>query len=284
VLPAAATFGAIPGSPNPVFFRLWDGIRQIGAFPISANPTELEAGIRLEFEPVAVGKYVPKDYWIFRVRAAGVGNPTVLINSEPPHGIHYVRVPLAEVTWNAAQDVTLAGGGIEDCRDPFQPLTRFSTCCTYRVGDGLKSHGNFTSIQAAINALPAAGGEICVLPGVYTEMVEIVNRRGIRIHGCGPRSRIVAPAPVGNAAALPAIRVTDSRGIRIDSLAIVARPDAAGVSLNSTGFDAAPGMPLNRFPSCATSSCSISKSPPRAAPPLRPATGSSSRSPAATSA
>ncbi|PYV17187.1 MAG: hypothetical protein DMG07_06390 [Acidobacteria bacterium] len=248
VLPAAPTFGAIPVSPNPVFFRLWDGIRPIAGFPISATPAVLDNGIRLEFEAAATGKYVPKDYWVFIVRAAGVGNPQVLVNSEPPLGIHYARVPLAEVTWNAAQDVTLASGGIEDCREPFQPLTRLSTCCTYRVGDGVHSHGQFTSIQAAINALPASGGEICVLPGVYTEAVEILKRRSIRLHGCGARSRIVAPAPVGNAAPLPALHVRDSRGIRIDSLAAEAQPQGVGVLLDNTGFDLAPGMPQNRVP------------------------------------
>jgi hypothetical protein len=248
VLPAAPTFGAMPTSPDPVFFRLWDGIRQIAAFPISAAPVELEAGIRLEFDPVAPGVYAPRDYWLFTVRASGVGNPQVLINSEPPAGIHYVRVPLAEVTWNAGLDVTFAGGGIEDCRDPFHPLTRLSTCCTYRVGDGVTSHGHFTSIQAAINALPAGGGDICVLPGVYTEAVEIANRRGIRVHGCGGRSRIVAPAPAAGGTPRPAIRITDSRGIKIDSLAVVAHPDAAGISLDSTGFDSAPGLPQNRVP------------------------------------
>jgi Family of unknown function (DUF6519) len=35
VLPGAATFGAIPPSPNPIFFRLWDGIKTMAAFPIA---------------------------------------------------------------------------------------------------------------------------------------------------------------------------------------------------------------------------------------------------------
>lgn len=248
VLPAAPTFGALPTSPGPVFFRLWDGIRPIAAFPAGGVPVELELGIRLEFDAVGAGLYTPRDYWFFTVRAAGVGNPQVLINSEPPSGIHYVRVPLAELTWNAALVVTVPAGEIEDCREPFHPLTRVSTCCTYRVGDGIKSYGHFTSIQAAVNALPASGGEICVLPGVYTEAVEIRSRRGVRIHGCGPGSRVVAPAPAGGGTPRPAILIVDSRGIKIDSLGVVANADAPAIALDSTGFDFAPNMPGNRVP------------------------------------
>jgi hypothetical protein len=116
-----------------------------------------------------------------------------------------------------------------------------SSCCTYRVGDGISSHGHFTSIQAAVNALPASGGEICVMPGVYRESVEIVNRRGIRIHGCGPRSRVVARRG-------PAFHILDSRDITLDSLAIVAHLDAQGIFGESSGFDFAVGMPQNRVP------------------------------------
>ena len=239
VLPATATFGAIPSSPNPVFFRLWDGIKSIATFPISATPVELEDGIRLEFDAVVGSTFTSRDYWTFSVRAGGIGNPDVLINSEPPQGILHHRVPLGVITWNATRDVTEASGGISDCREPFHPLTGITGCCTYRVGDGVQSHGNFTSIQAAINALPAAGGEVCILPGTYTEFVVIQGRRNIRMHGCGPRSRIIAPAPQPNAPnTLPAIHVTDSRGIYIDSLAVEAQPQGPAILLDNAGSNA----------------------------------------------
>jgi len=248
VLPAAATFGTIPTSPNPVFFRLWDGIKTMAAFPIAVNPAELEDGIRLEFDAAAPGKYVPKDHWNFAVRAAGVGNPQTLIDSESPQGIVHHRVALGVITWDPAKDVTASSGGISDCRDPFQPLTRISTCCTYRVGDGINSHGDFKSVQAAINALPSSGGEVCILPGTYNEYVVIQNRTGIRMHGCGPRSRIVALPQPNDPNPLPAIHVTDSSGICIDSLAVEAQPLGAGILLDNTGFAAAVLLPGGRIP------------------------------------
>jgi len=249
VLPAVATFGAIPSSPPPpadprtVFFRLWDGIKPISAF-VAAK--ELEDGIILQFDPAAAANYSARDYWTFQVRAGGVGNPLTLIDTKPPQGIVHHRVPLGVITWNAALDVTAAAGGISDCRDPFQPLTRISSCCTYRVGDGIESHGEFKTIQAAVNALPASGGEICVLPGTYRESVFINGRRDIRMHGCGPRSRIIAPLQRNTA--LPGIHVRDSRGICIDSLAVEAQPLGPGILLDNTGSDAAVLLPGGQIP------------------------------------
>ena len=137
--------------------------------------------------PLLQVKYSPRDYWTFAARAGEIPNPPTLINNQPPQGIHYHRAPLAELTWTSN---SISGVNIEDCRRVFQPLTKVATCCTYRVGDGVKSHGDFTSIQEAINHLPAAGGEICVLPGNYQENVRILGRRNITIKGCGVRSRV----------------------------------------------------------------------------------------------
>jgi hypothetical protein len=244
VLPAAATFGTIPSSPASVFFRLWDGLKTMAGFPVSANPVELEDGIRLEFEAAATGKYAPRDYWTFPVRAAGVGNPQVLVDSRPPEGIHHHRVALGVITWNAGKDATSDAGEISDCRDPFNPLTRMSSCCTVRVGDGVSSHGNYKTIQAAVNALPASGGEVCVLPGTYREHVVIKGRVNIRIHGCGPRSRIVGstrdiPQPV--------ILIQNSRGIRIDSLAIEAEPRGQGILLDDSASEETRLLATNRI-------------------------------------
>ena len=251
VLNPVATFGAIPSSPpapappKTVFFRLWDGLRPISAFVAS---TELEDGIFLRFDPAAGANYSPRCYWSFQVRAGGVPNPDTLIDTKPPEGIHHHRVPLGVITWTAALTATASDGDISDCRDPFQPLTRASSCCTYRVGDGVQSHGDFTSINAAIQALPADGGEICILPGVYHEHVIIKNRRNIRMHGCGPRSLIVAPQQPNALVPAAAIHVLDSRGIHIDSLGIEAQPLGQGILLNNTGFDPAVLMPGGKLP------------------------------------
>ena len=72
---AAAAFGAYPAAAGTVFFRLWDGISPVSAFPISATPVQLENGILLQFDADGAGKYLPGDYWIFPVRAQGIANP-----------------------------------------------------------------------------------------------------------------------------------------------------------------------------------------------------------------
>jgi len=231
ILPAVPTFGAVPAGANPVFFRLWNDIRAIADFPASANPTELVDGIRLEFESDAAGKYVPEDYWTFPVRAGGIGNPEVLVDSAPPEGIHYHRVPIAVLSWDGTAELTPAKGTIEDCRRVFHPLTRLGTCCTFRVGDGLISHGDFASIQAAIDALPPEGGKICVLPGTYLENILIDGRRNIVVSGCGRRSKLAPPPRPRRAAADPAIHVRNSRSVGIEHLALAADLDGIGVLL-----------------------------------------------------
>lgn len=229
VLPAVATFGAIPSSPNSVFFRLWDGIKAVSAFPNAGAPVELEDGIRLEFDAPPAAQYSPRDYWTFAVRAGGIGNPAILIDAQPPQGIVHHRVALGVITWNAARDVGAAAGQISDCRHTFGPLTSSAGCCTVQVREG-------QSIQKAIDSLPAEGGEVCIMAGTYRQHVVIKGRRNIRVHGCGPRT-VVAPEP-GRAAA-PAIHIVGSRGITVDSLAIQAEPQGAGILLDGADTAAA---------------------------------------------
>ena len=230
-LAAGATFGTLPASLDPVFFRLWNGLSNVSAFTNAATPVELRDGIRLVFDPPAAKAYRPGDYWVFPVRAGEIKNPEMLIDAQPPQGIDYHRVPLAELNWNAPRQL---GGPpeIEDCRRRFRSLTQQDTCCTFRVGDGLSSFGDFDSIQAAIDALPAAGGQVCVLPGLFTENIEITQRQNITLAGCGPRSRIVGAGPVEDGAETPAvIHVRGGRNITIDSLAVGAHETGAGLIL-----------------------------------------------------
>jgi hypothetical protein len=229
----ATQFGAVPTSTQDVFFRLWNGIELISAFSGSAVP--LQDGIRLNFDAVASGKYTPRDYWTFSVRAGEIANNPTLINHRPPQGIHYHRVPLAELTWTNS-----TSAAIEDCRRVFQPLTKLATCCTYRVGDGVHSHGDFTTIQAAVDHLPAAGGEICVLPGEYEENVRITRRQNITIKGCGPRSHVFSGQPGERPQALPVFRIIGSQNITIQSLRITAHDTGIGVLV--TGPGSGPGI------------------------------------------
>src|SRR6185369_5429857 len=216
-------FGTIPANPQPTdttFFRLWNDIALVTDFANKEIPNDL--GIILEFDAPAGANYTPGDFWTFAVRAGEIFNPQVLIDHKAPQGIHYHRVALAVLDW--VSNTTVADP-IEDCRHLFQPLTRLATCCSFRVGDGMSSWGDFDNIQDAIDALPVAGGEVCVLPGEYKENVTIAGRSNITIKGCGKRSRLVAVKDE------PAILIKDSQLIKIESLAIFATQKGPGVSL-----------------------------------------------------
>ena len=241
-------FGALPTSNDPdgnFFFRLWDGLLAIGGFTNTATPALLVDGIHLAFDAPATKTYREGDYWVFPVRAGEIKNPQTLINARPPQGIRYHRVPLAELNWQPGFKIT-APIEIEDCRRPFRPLTKLDTCCTYRVGDGIQSFGDFNAtdypdatpigaIQAAINALPKSGGQVCVLPGEFQENVAMTNLHDVTITGCGPRSLIVGRGPAAPATtASPVIYVHGGRNITIESLAVEAHETGIGILLEGT--------------------------------------------------
>jgi hypothetical protein len=220
--------GAWPGLPNDeAFFRLWDGIDLVQSFPTGlATPNTLDMGIRLEFDAETAdgGNYRPGDFWTFPARAAGVDfDPSTWPNNAPPQGAEYHRAPLGILNWNAGPVATLTGPPeIHDCRAVFPPLTRIKGCCTYTVGDGLTSVGDFETIQEAVTALPATGGEICVLPGTYDEHV-VIDKDNVRIHGCGMRSRVIGDTND------PVFHVAGHSGIRIEGLFIQADENGIGI-------------------------------------------------------
>ncbi|MGN6105665.1 MAG: hypothetical protein ACTHU0_11215 [Kofleriaceae bacterium] len=222
------SFGALPPATGSWFVRVWNDLRAVAEFPAGA-PTELRDGIRLEFEPGPAG-YLPGDYWTFPVRAGGLDNPSPLLDRAAPHGVHRHRVPLAELHWAAGP--LSPGSGIEDCRVPLPPLTARDGCCTHTVGDGVTSHGDFPTIQAAIDALPAAGGRVCVLPGEYRENVLVKYRQAVEIVGCGPRSRLIA-AQRDEGRVPPALHVLDTSGIRIRELRVDAAPGGIAILLEA---------------------------------------------------
>jgi hypothetical protein len=226
-LPVTPTYGSIPTPSDPanpaIFFRLWNGIRPITDFPVVVAPTEpnpLADGIRLAFDAAATGNYTPGDYWTFTVRAGEISNPEILINHQPPAGIHYHRVPLAELTWDADQNISFEALQIEDCRQVFRPLTRQKICCTLLVGDGLTSKGDFNSLEEALRHLPASGGKICLLPGQHQANAEIRNRRNIQISGCGVHT-IVTPHTDPNRINQPIFTIDASENIQLDQMTLM---------------------------------------------------------------
>ncbi len=235
-LPTAASDiyqGAIPPAPGSGkrFFRLWNGIERVNDYVAAKKDLPDNVGIMLQFEAEATGKYAHSDFWTFEARAEEIGNPLVLVPNLPPQGIFYHRVPLAEINWTS-NNVT--GDDIEDCRRPFQPLTKLKTCCTYRVGDGVSSHGDFTKVQDAIDALPKSGGEVCILPGLYEENVVLAapHNRNIILKGCGRRTVIQAKEYKEDTSQQAAIYVEYGQGITIESLAIEAHEEGIGLLLH----------------------------------------------------
>lgn len=170
------------------------------------------------------------DHWIIAARPESPNRvvPWLLEAGRGPHGYRRFYAPLAVIEWTVSGNV-VTGNVIDDCRETFPPLTRLRSCCTYTVGDGISSFGTFTRIQDAIDHLPVAGGEVCILPGLYQENINIVNRHDISVHGCGRRTILQDGGKVTN----PVIRIQDSQRIAIKNLAIDS-PAVIGVKLIST--------------------------------------------------
>ena len=214
--------GVIPSAPakGKRFFRLWNGIERVADFTAKKDlPDNL--GILIQFEPEGVGKYTPSDFWTFEVRAGGIGNPPDLIPTLPPQGILYHRVPLAIIHWNAPGETEPV---VCDCRKKFRPLTDLNGCCTYEVGDGVHSIGDFDSIEQAAKQLPAQGGRICVLPGVHKANLKVLKRDNIHITGCGDQSIV---HPTVETPDQPIFAFSSCRNIKIDNLTLITHTGTA---------------------------------------------------------
>ena len=190
---------------------------------------------RLGIEPVFDGAGIERDYWMITLRP---NTPRSVVpwdltqaGGVPPHGPQRLYAPLSLITFrppgpgepsNAEIVQTVA-----DCRARFNPLVGGDGCCTHSVGDGVTSVGDYTSIQAAIDNLPAEGGKVCLLPGTFDEEVHI-DRDNVWLEGCGFQSLLRSPG--GEAPAPGLVLVTGSNVMLRDfSLATIAQ---VGVQVN----------------------------------------------------
>jgi Family of unknown function (DUF6519) len=226
---------------------VWWDIDAQGRGDIPVPPTGttliLENGITVAFDVSATGgSFIAGDFWTFAARTAD-GSVEKLIKATP-RGIHHHYARLSIVTFpNSATD----------CRPKWPPSTSESECgccCTCTVGDGVESVGQYSSINAAINALPDAGGEVCILPGRYFENVLIEDRRDIVLRGCGWQTRIASAAlkpaegPAADAgAAAPGgskftavITISKSEHVKLLSFAVEARDDEVGILVDGRGM------------------------------------------------
>lgn len=214
-----------------------------GAIPVPAPDTTLvlESGITVVFGD-AGAIFNVADFWSFAARTADGSVET--LTDAPPLGIHHHYTKLSTVTFS---NPTASN---PDCRTSTPaPEGENCCCCSYTVGDGVNSVGQYTSIQEAIKALPATGGEVCILPGRYYEYVSVVGAKDVVIRGCGSHTRLasrtMAPeeaaraskatsktSPESGLAAI--VTVMQSSNIELRSFVVEAADNEVGILLDAT--------------------------------------------------
>jgi hypothetical protein len=173
-----------PDNSEPRFFylRLWHDA------PTAAD-VEIDASQPITLSDLGLGLTVteglPGDYWYVSLRWSAPGIQGHDLLTEPggvaPHGPKRFLTPIALVDDRGTDEHP---NRIVDCMPRLERATGDS-CVNFTVGDGITSFGDFTSIQAAVTALPSQGGKITILPGHYFDEVRILRRRNIVIEGCG---------------------------------------------------------------------------------------------------
>jgi Family of unknown function (DUF6519) len=221
-----------PGSPEFFYLRVWNrGSDMVSppAIPFTQG-NQVALGHTGLIITIDGNDRRADDFWIIAARPQSPNEvvPWLLKSGRAPHGVRRYFTPLAVIEWDMRPSPP-EFRVVDDCRKPFLPLTRIRSCCTYTVGDGEHSTGQFTRIQDAINALPADGGEVCILPGVYTEAVNVTHRNNITIHGCCERTLVKAPQDSTGNGTAPVFTIADSTHIRIERLAITAFGGQPGV-------------------------------------------------------
>ena len=221
----AATLEITPSEPGDpfVWVRVWDRGADL------ASPAELptagatplgDTGVEASFQG---GPLRPGDFWIVALRPETPDEvvPGRLLSGAPPEGYARAVACLALIDWNPATGVH----PVIDCRRRFRPLTRLGGCCRFTVGDDHESFGDYDTVQAAVDALPSTGGEICVLPGRHVGRIRLDRRANVTISGCGPRSRLIAP---DDGSTEPLIEILGGQSNVLRSLALDA-PEAVGI-------------------------------------------------------
>ncbi|WP_298734418.1 DUF6519 domain-containing protein [uncultured Chitinophaga sp.] len=201
--------------------RRWDqsdAAATADGVPMTGDWLDLEDGIQVQFSE---GNYKAGDYWLIPARTATgevewppYAIPNTSPVSQPPAGTphYYCRLALITVQNGSAE--------IDDCRELFPSLTEIcaedicytsNTClsqattvqealdllcasrsgaCTFTAMPGPGWESVFDQIPAGTDA------QVCFPAGSYpvTQPVQITNKGHIKISGCGPGTRILAPA------------------------------------------------------------------------------------------
>jgi parallel beta-helix repeat protein len=182
---AARTITVSPAIPGSFAFNAGDPARHTrvrrwdqregadpasGLLTVEAGTLPLEDGVEVTFTTDPGGGTLRVgDYWVFAARTAD--GSVESLQAAPPRGPIHHFCRLALVTWGA----TAAATTVQDCRVIWPP--RLESCCTKVVKPG-------EDIQAAIDALPEAGGCICLKVGLHRidKPIAIV-RSNVTLHG-----------------------------------------------------------------------------------------------------
>ena len=210
---------------SPFFYmRVWDRQSDTTSpaeipFTVGKPITLGNTGLTIKIEGTDLLK---EDYWIIAARPDTPQRvvPWELETGMPPLGVRRFFAPLAIIKWSwITRQETLVGEVIHDCRKTFRPLTDQECCCTYTVGDGIHSKGDYNTIEEAVRNLPEDGGKVCVLRGIHQANVLIRNRKNIRITGCGEHSLV---QPHQKLFDKPLFTIQGCENIEIDNLTLVA--------------------------------------------------------------
>jgi Family of unknown function (DUF6519)/Right handed beta helix region len=231
-IPGAIAFN--PADPDRhTRVRRWDQSQNVdanGLLDVTAGAIDIEDGIRVTFafDPPA-GGFKIGDYWAFAART--VDGSVEDLQSAPPRGIlhHYCR--LGFIHWGA----DLAHTTFTDCREHWPPLC-CEAGCTVTVGDGVDSHGQFTDIQQAINALGNRGGVVCIGRGFYTvtSTLRVDGLRNVIIRGMGPATRIFFAPQQGSAPVF--LSISGAEHIRFEDVFVAAVNVDALVRITASHF------------------------------------------------
>lgn len=181
-----------PELETHVYLRLWHVKKPADPLTI---PTSSAAPLgRTGLVPSFSGSGRRGNFWRVTVRTEARDEllPLALMRSggAPPDGPREVVAPIALVEWQSLFGVSHKVVSFDDCR-PSMPAITQRGCCTYVVGIGTSGH--FHSIQAALNALPHQGGQVCVLPGTYREEIRLAGGAQVTLSGCGDDTILLSP-------------------------------------------------------------------------------------------
>lgn len=184
-----------------------------GAIPVGAGggTMVLEDGVEVTFTPdpaPGLNDFRTGDSWAFAART--VDASVEVLQAAPPRAIHHHYCRLA---------VVVAPDQVIDCRTFWPPELGERGCdCTECVSADEHNSGVFT-IQMALDRVRAAGGKVCLGPGVFnlgTQPVELHGMVSVQVQGHGFRTLLIY---FGDG---PAVSVSGSSDIILERFAVVA--------------------------------------------------------------